>query len=210
MRRHRSPAAPQPEIAACAARLLIDGGADDFSEACERAVRQLALPATQDLPSNLSVHRELVQQLKLFHYERQHQHIKTLRQHALKVMQRLSEFDPRLVGPVYYGTALEGDPIEIHIFCDEFERITRLLMERKVRFDIGESRFRFGRGLNENLPQVGFDVLGEPVVVSVLPTHGQLQRPLSSLDQRPMKRLSIEQVQALLNNDILFPLEQTA
>lgn len=194
------------EASVIAARALIDGRVADFDSARYYAAAELGLePAALGL-ENLTIHRALVDQLSLFHLEPQKQLIARLRGVARQAMAVLQCFEPRLCGPVLYGTAIAGLAINIHLFCDEVEAVTRFLLERKIDYQLGEREFRFGKGkMSQAIPVFDVELCDEWLELAVFPTRGQWRTPTSSLNQRQVRRVALAELDALLTSERLFP-----
>src|SRR2546430_1079922 len=95
------------EIAVGAARLIADEGMD-YASAKRRAARELLGEAANTrgvLPDNDLIEEEVRRHLRLFGGVEHRALLGALRRHALKLMQGLRQFEPRLVGAVLNGTA---------------------------------------------------------------------------------------------------------
>jgi hypothetical protein len=136
------PSDSQQEIAATAARLVVEVGLE-FGPAKRRAVRELGLSPRQALPDNDLLEQEVIDYLQLFCADTQPQELRALRQLALTWMQRLEEFRPHLSGAVWRGTATRLSDIYIQLFCDDSKQAELLLLDKGVRFEVSSvSGFR--------------------------------------------------------------------
>ncbi|NBU25460.1 MAG: hypothetical protein EBS39_07550, partial [Gammaproteobacteria bacterium] len=117
---------------------------------------------------------------------------------ALDVMQRLREFQPRLVGPVLAGTATAHDDVLLHAFADRAETVSLRLMDQGIPFEVGERRVRLNAERVVQQPALRLDVDGQPVEVVVFPVDGIRQSPVSPVDGKPMRRADAAEVAALL------------
>ncbi|MBD3618547.1 MAG: hypothetical protein HUJ28_03670 [Chromatiales bacterium] len=184
-------------IAEEAARLVLDEGLEDFGLAKRKAAEHLGLGATRNLPRNVEVEAAVLERQSLFQTEEERAHVAHLRATALEAMRLFADYSPRLVGSALKGTAHAAQRITLHLFANSVEEVCFLLMDRRIPYDLGSRRLRFGGELQE-LPSVSFvadDVEIEAVVFSV---DGIRQAPLSPVDGRPMRRASLEDVEALL------------
>ena len=104
---------PRRRVAKEAARLLYTGAAEEYKQAKEEAARSLGVKA---MPSNYEVAVELDLQAEEAEGEERQHLLLGMRRDALKVMRTLGEFDPRLIGSVWRGTARKGSDIDISVF----------------------------------------------------------------------------------------------
>lgn len=191
------------EIAAVAAKLVAIEGVPDFQAAKKKAALQLGLPANKNLPTNLEVESALKDYQSLFQSESHDQNLIFLRQMALKAMQLLSEFRPLLSGPVAKGTATPSSEIVLHLYHDQAERIGLFLEESGIPVSSLEQQIRFNRSDYESLPAFRFFADRTPVIVVVLPNQFMNVRPLSTVDNRPMTRLTLPDLEILMEDSSL-------
>jgi hypothetical protein len=192
------------EIANHAARLLVDGGVVDFDSARRKALRELGAEQSRDLPDNLELHRAVIDYLRLFHGARHGERIAHLRSVAYRALRLLAPFQPVLVGPVLYGTACEFTPISLHLRSDEFEAVTRFLLERRMSYELDETQLRVaGLAAPQRLPQILLTLYDEPFELTVLPAHNSRQ-PLSAIDGRAMQRADLAALDALIDSGEVF------
>lgn len=127
------------EIAATAARLIAEEGCD-YVQAKRRAVHELvgARERAPPLPDNAEVERELRRYLQLFEAEHHPRRLAGLRQLAAQLMERLSEFEPHLIGAVLNGTATDHSDIHLHLFVDSAKDVEIFLMNAGIEFDVGD------------------------------------------------------------------------
>ena len=186
------------ELAQLAARILGDGEADDFAEAKRRAADYLGSPDSRDWPDNLTVLAAVIEQQRLFDAAETAERVRRKRAVALTAMKALKAFEPRLTGPVLYGTAFEHSPITLHVFCDEPEAVSRWLMERRIKFSFEEQELRIGGRKTERYPLLATELEGEPVDILVMPLARLIHAPLSPLDGAPSRRMSGDALERLL------------
>ena len=124
------------ELAAAAARLIAEEGCG-YSQAKRRARRMLfgegAGPA---LPDNAEIERELRRYLALFAADSHPALLAALRKVALQLMDRLSSFNPHLVGAVLNGTATEHSNIELDLYTDSAKDVEMSLLNAGIDFDV--------------------------------------------------------------------------
>lgn len=124
------------EIAAVAARLVVDEGLD-YGPAKHRAVRQLGLPPRTRLPDNQLMELAVREHLTLFCSGTQPAELAALRELALVWMDRLAEFRPYLCGAVWNGTATRLSDIDMQLFCDDSKSAELALINRQLTYDVG-------------------------------------------------------------------------
>ena len=178
--------------------MLGDGEADDFADAKRRAAEYLGNADSRDWPDNLTVLAAVIEQQRLFDAEETVERIQRKRAVALTAMKALKGFEPRLAGPVLYGTAFEHSPVTLHVFSDEPEAVSRWLMERRIKFSFHEQELRVGGRKTERYPLLATELEGEPVDILVMPMARLIHAPLSPLDGAPSRRMSIEALERML------------
>ncbi|HSF77589.1 MAG TPA: hypothetical protein VLA38_03140, partial [Steroidobacteraceae bacterium] len=71
------------------------------------------------------------------------------------------------------------------------------LLDRHVRHRVGERRVKFLREESLAFPSIQFASGGHDVDAIIFPTDGIRQSPLSPVDGKPMRRATLEEVEAL-------------
>ncbi|MGI4847467.1 MAG: hypothetical protein ACRYGK_04935 [Janthinobacterium lividum] len=151
------------EIAAAAARLIAEDGAD-YGSAKRRAAKQLLgdgrVPG-DILPDNAEVEDALREYNALFFGDTQPGRLLALRTLAGQLMQELADYSPHLTGAVLNGTAGNHSDIHLQLFCDSPKDVEVFLMNRNIDFEVSEQpHFRL-RG--ETVETVSFMYNGEGV-----------------------------------------------
>jgi hypothetical protein len=129
------------QIAAAAARLIADDGAD-YHTAKRKAARHIlgeTPPPANLLPDNAQVEAELRSYQALFQAHTQPARLLQLRTLAVDIMQGLSDFNPYLTGAVLNGTAGAHDDIHLQLFADSPKDVQIFLLNKNVQIDISES-----------------------------------------------------------------------
>ncbi len=131
------PADLTDEIAAAAARLVVDEGME-YAQAKRKALRSLGRHTTRstELPSNEQVEDQVREHLALFCADTQPAELRALRRLALLWMERLAEFRPHLTGAVWRGTATRLSAIHLDLFCDDTKSAELALINRGVDYDV--------------------------------------------------------------------------
>jgi hypothetical protein len=129
------------EIAAAAARLIVQDGAD-YNTAKRKAARQILGEGNDNimlLPDNAQIEAEVRLYQSLFHADTQPARLFRLRTLAADIMQGLERFNPFLTGTVLNGTAGEHDDIHLQLFADSAKEVEIFLLNRNIQIDISES-----------------------------------------------------------------------
>ena len=192
------------DIANTAARLLVEGAAISFASAKRKAAQQLGLTETRLFPDNLELHAAIADYQRLFDNEAHRVRVRRLRCEALSAMKYFKAFSPRLVGPVLYGTACEGRPVTLHLFTDEFEALSRYLIDKRIPYRISDRVFRISAARSKPYPVVELSFAGTDFELVVFTTLELTRIPLSSLDGRPFERAKADDVEALLSEDRIY------
>lgn len=106
------------EIAQASARLIAEEGMP-WGPAKQRALRDLGLPPRTALPANELVEEALREHLSLFQADTQPAELRSLRELALRWLERLAEFEPLLVGAAWRGTANRFSDLHVELFADD-------------------------------------------------------------------------------------------
>jgi hypothetical protein len=131
------------EIAAAAARLIVDEGMD-WGPAKQRAARDLGAPRAA-LPSNDEVEAAVREHIAIFHADTQPDELRALRELAAQWMERIAEFRPHLTGAVWRGTATRLSNVHLQLYCDDSKAAEIALLDRGVNFDVAETTGPKGR-----------------------------------------------------------------
>ena len=134
MKQHR--ADPLDEIAAVAARMVVEEGLD-FSAAKRRAVRQMGLGSRVALPDNTLMESAVREYIAVFCADTQPAELQALREVSLVWMERLSRFRPHLAGAVWHGWATRHTDIQLHLYCDDPKEAEWALLDHRVDYQPG-------------------------------------------------------------------------
>jgi hypothetical protein len=127
------PSATAADIAAAAARLVIETGLE-YGAAKRRAARDLRL-SRPELPSNEAVEDAVREELALFHADTQPAELRALREVALLWLERLAEFRPHVGGAVWRGTATRQSAVHIDLYADDVKAPEIALINQRVDYD---------------------------------------------------------------------------
>ena len=192
-RRHR--------LAHEAARLMAEGGIRDFHQAKLKAAARLGIHDDASLPRNREIEDALREYQRIFLGQGQARALRQRREAAVRALEFLAPFEPRLVGPVLDGTADSTSPVLLQAYTDDVDAVARFLDEHGIPAEPRERQLRLDRERRADLPVWVFGAEDLAFDITVLPLHALRQAPLSSVDERPMRRASLAQLRQLLAED---------
>lgn len=135
------------EIAAAAARLIAEDGAD-YATAKRKAAKQIlgnARVRGETMPDNTQIEEEVRRYNEIFFADSQPARLLHLRKVALRIMEDLAQFSPHLTGAVLNGTAGEHSDIHLQLFADSAKDVEIFLINKNVDFEVSETpHFRRG------------------------------------------------------------------
>jgi len=185
-------------LAYLAARLMAEGGVQDYSQAKQKAARQAGVPDTQFLPDNREIEEALRTYQALYHRQEHDEALTYLRSQAIRLMERFEQFSPYLVGSVLTGTAGRYSDINLHLFCDTAKDVEMFLLKQRIPYDSGMRRVRLGNQLLE-LPTLTLDFEGVTATLTIFHTDDLRVTPKYRADGRPVERARLSQVIELVN-----------
>jgi len=191
-RRHR--------LAHEAARLMAEGGIRDYHQAKLKAAERLGIFDDASLPRNREIEDALREYQRLF----QPDNVTAVRQRrevALRALEFFRDFEPRLVGQVLEGTADTRSPVTLHLYSDDPDAAPRFLDQHGIPAEARSRRLRLDRERTGDFPVWVFSAEEITFDVTVLPLDVLRQAPLSSTDEKPMRRASATQLRQLLASE---------
>lgn len=182
-------------LATEAARIMAEEGVNDFLFAKRKACKRLNLPETTPLPTNHEIQNALTDYLQLFHKQTLKNDLSRLRLQAITAMQMLAAFEPRLIGSIVDDIVTPYSELQIHVTAESSEDVGWQLAEHDIPYHEIDHRFVFGGGRNEDIP--GYQFLAESTVIKIFIFSEKVAResPLSAIDGKPMRHLSLQQLQ---------------
>ena len=189
-RRHR--------LANEAARLMAEGGFRDYHQAKLKAAERLGIHDDASLPRNREIEDALREYQRLFQGDAQVNALRQRREAALRALEFFAPFDARLVGPVLDGTADANAPVQLQLYADDAEAVPRFLDDHRIPAETRTRRMRLDRERALDCPVWLFSAEDLSFDLTVLPHDALRQAPLSLVDEKPMRRASAVQLQALL------------
>lgn len=186
------------QIAFVAAQLMYRREEAEYYRAKQKAARSLGQgwvkPA--DLPSNAEIRDEVQQLARMFEGERNGEQLRAARLAALRMMQLLSRFAPRLIGSVLTGHMRAGSDIDLHLYTDNFSAILADLDFQGLPYETEVKRIRKA---GEARTYRHIHVLDRfEFELTVYPWAERMAHPLSSITGRPIERAGIWQLRELL------------
>ncbi|HYB52028.1 MAG TPA: hypothetical protein VED47_13045 [Burkholderiaceae bacterium] len=128
----------QREIAALAARMIVEEGRDRAQAKRKAAAAVAGERALAVLPDNEQLEAALRQYLRTVGGAAHRALLHGLRCVAAQWMQILEEFRPYLVGDVLDGSATEHSALRLNLYTESAKDVELALLERGVDFRVGE------------------------------------------------------------------------
>jgi hypothetical protein len=185
------------EIAAAAARLIAEDGAD-YATAKKKAAKQVlgnAKVRGEIMPDNAEIEEEVRVYNELFFADTQPARLLHLRKLAVRLMDDLARFTPYLTGAVLNGTAGEHSDIHLQLFPDSAKDVEIFLLNKNVDFEVSETSHFSGRG--DPVETVSFMWNDEGVHLALYETDDLRGAVKAGPDGRP-GRANVEAVRALI------------
>ncbi len=186
-----------------AARLIAESGIRDFHQAKLKAAERLGIHDDASLPRNREIEDALREYQRLFQGDQQTDELRRRRDAALHALEFFAPFDARLVGPVLEGTADANSPVHLHLYTDDADSVPRFLEDHRIPTEARTRHVRLDRERMLDCTVWLFAAEDLSFDVCVLPHAALRQAPLSNIDEKPMRRASASQLQALLMEEDL-------
>lgn len=183
-----------------AARIMAEQGIEDFFTAKRKAAERLGVSDRGSLPRNTEIEAALAENQRLFAGESHGAALRSLRETALHAMTMLGDFNPRAVGAALTGLVTPGSDVDLHVFAESAELVALRLMHNDIPYRLTEKRMRTHSDQYQFFPAYRFEAGARTVELTVFPTNGIRQPPLSPSNGRPMERASAPQLKALLES----------
>ena len=180
-------------IAQTAARLIAEHGITDWSLAKRKAARQLMLPEREALPGDDEIEAALTEHHALFARDTHVAQLRGQREHALRWMQRLAQFQPLLTGGVAAGWATEYSDIRLELVAPDPKAVELMLL------NAGESYRAMGSG-RDGAADLLISDRNAGIRLSIRTPEQARQRPRRDRHGQEEIRLSADQVAALVDS----------
>jgi hypothetical protein len=184
-----------------AARLICDHGLTDYLAAKHKAAEKLGLANVRALPNNREIDAAVAEHTRIFRGELQASGLREMREAAMRIMQLLEVFQPRLTGAVLSGNITGHSVIELHLISEPAEEIDRCLTNARISYSSAPHRLKLQRDRPEEFPAYRFRIDGFEVLATVLPERRRMHAPLSPVDGRPMRRARLKELEQLVAAD---------
>lgn len=185
------------EIAAAAARLIVEHGAD-YGAAKRKAARQIlggAKVRGEIMPDNAQIEDEVRLYNELFLSDSQPARLLHLRTLALQMMSELDQFTPYLTGAVLNGTAGEHSDIHLQLFAESPKDVEIYLLNKNISFEVSETRHFKNRG--EPVETVSFMWQKEGIHLALYQID-DLRGALKGPGEGRVERADVKAVRAML------------
>jgi len=134
-------------VAREAAILLYTSQEKEYKQAKKRATKTLGIRV---LPSNLEVAEELDKIAEEKEEPSRRERLLQMRKEALQIMESLKNFNPRLIGSVWRGTAHQNSDIDILAFSQNPKSVLGQLQKKEYKITGSEWRSVTKRGKKES------------------------------------------------------------
>jgi len=192
-----------------AARLMYEDGIKQFHTAKLKAAKKLlhgrGLRAC-DLPSNGEISKASHELALLQEGDSLGARLFEMRITALEVMEKLKIFRPRLMGSVSTGKIKKTSDIDLHVFCDEPERLEKHLDQLDYSYEKEQVNIIY-EGKPREFTHIYFQ-REFPVELSVYPEKEIRVRGRSSTDGQVIIRLSEAKLLELIEREHTFAWNQ--
>ncbi len=196
MSRRRSPQ-QDVSIAEETARVICEESITDYRLAKRKAAERLRLPPNVPQPDNARVEAAVIQYQRLYGGREYADHLRAMRQVAVKALRLLSGFDPRLVGGAVSGAVSTAHRVQLHAFADKAEQLDIFLQDRGIPYEEDERDYRYPDGSQNTVPIVHFEADTVGVDVAMFPPDELRHPPLSPTSGLIVKRLTLAEAEKL-------------
>ncbi len=186
------------QVAAEAARIIATESQHNYHAAKAKAAERIGVSERLALPSNIEVKEALSAYQSLYGGTQHQDNLERLRHTAVRAMQILGNFKPRLVGPVLDGTANEYSRVALHIFCDPPDCVILYFMDKSMPFQQEQRQIRWHDGSHKTIPLILFELDDTAIELSVFDPVILRQAPPSPIDGKPQRRAAVSEVRNLL------------
>tara|TARA_B100001287_G_scaffold183046_1_gene154419 strand:+ start:290 stop:895 length:606 start_codon:yes stop_codon:yes gene_type:complete len=180
------------------AKIIISQGIENFSNAKNKAAKNLNIENLGCLPSNYEIEKSLKEYYQLFVPVTHAEHVELMRATAIEIMNLFIDFQTYVVGPVVSGTASSSSSINIHLSSEDVYDVTHILDKNKIKYKFFDKKIKFNKKVDKVF--CGISLLYRNMVVEIVMFNSKdiKQRPLSRIDGKPIKRLKINSLKKLL------------
>lgn len=186
------------QIAWQAAQLMYRREESEYYRAKLKAARSLGQgwvkPA--DLPSNAEIRDEIQLLARMIEGQARTDNLRQMRIDALRMMQWLDRFHPRLIGSVLTGHVRSGSDIDLHLFTDSLQAVLSDLGFQGLRHELVLKPVR-KQGVTRTYRHIiVHDTFRFELTVYPLAERNEVSK--SSITGKPIERASIAELRQLL------------
>jgi hypothetical protein len=172
---------------------MAEDGIADIHHAKRKAARQLGLPEHTAYPDNAEVEAQLRAYRSLYQEQAHPELLRAMRLSALRLLELLADFSPRLAGSVLDGTAGEHSRIDILLFADSAKEVEIFLLNHGIEFEHAEPR-------NERAEAV-LVLTTDTAEANLMIFPPQMERVvMKQRDGRPRERIRADALRALIGD----------
>jgi len=190
------------QVAQEAARIVCEEQLADYRLARQKAAERLGVRLKPGVPDNAAIQDAVIEYQRLFGGHAYAEHLTALRRTAVQALRLLAQFQPRLVGAVATGATTDAHLVRLHGFADKPEMIDLFLENHGIPYESSERRYRYSGGRQADIPTCRFFAGDIGIEVAAFPVEELRRPPLSPIDNQPMKRLTLKDVEQLLETPI--------
>ncbi len=132
--------------------MMYERAETEYFTAKRKAARELGVDARyrpKDLPSNAEIRDEIQKLADLLEGDARRARLRDMRLEALRLMRKLTAFEPRLIGSVWTGHIRKGSDIDLHVFADALSGIEAVLEGHGAPYEVERKRIvKFGEERN--------------------------------------------------------------
>lgn len=185
------------QIAQEAARIIIEEGINGYQPAKLKAANRFGVAVSDSmLPGNEEIDQSMLEYHRIFN-TKQNDWLHQKRKAALKAMEFLEDFSPRLTGPLISGVAGQFNPVMVYLYSDSPELIIIRLLDTDIPFREKSHEAMSVKGELEILSRLRVGVESVTVDLYLFPT--EYLRNKSKSNYLLTKQATIRQVKHLLN-----------
>ncbi|MEM9420620.1 MAG: HD domain-containing protein [Planctomycetota bacterium] len=186
-------------IAAHVGMLMYTRDESEYFTAKRKAAKRLGVNfkhCPQDLPSNAEVRERLRTLAETMEGPARNDTLAAMRVEALRWMQTLERYQPRLIGSVWTGHVRRGSDIDLHLYTDSLEAVTMRLDDERAEYRVEHKRV-----IKHHQTRVYRHVhvaAAFPVELTVY-SAGEVNYPfLSSITNKPIEKATPDMVRRLI------------
>jgi len=186
-------------IAARAASLMYAREESEYFTAKRKAAKQLGVNCKYqpyDLPANKEIQEALRRLAESREGAARGETLEGMRLEALRWMQKLRRFDPKLIGSVLTGHVRRGSDIDIHVFTDSLNDLTMALDDWRADYTVERKQV-----IKHNETRVYRHIHIDaryPIELTVYSAAERNYPFLSSITGKPIEKCGIDSLESLL------------